>query len=671
LKISRNMAAEMLYTGYARIIRASNATQKEINRHDAPGARTAVAAPVSKTYQSTGVQTQPLCDGSQFFEIFGRNPLVTEVGTAAIGRYEIAGGASLYNHEYGQPFAAEPSGDSRPEGIDAAFQTIPYRDAVRCITKAKVKATMMVNRYRKVAEEAGVRVFAESKAENVIHSEQFTPLVTLNAEGNAKNGDLGSLFLPNIYGEEITQLTEHTLKPPRSPDSELQARLIVDIHLQHVIPSLAPSLREDVPSPESKEDYGEVYNEAQWAAEYEKRFLGDGGRGDGVPPTAFIVHDPSSFPVPTEPSKRKRAIDNERHTSQTSRKRTKRSPSPNRIKQQTPHSQQYRAKRNPVVSRHREELRECKSSTAEVPIHNPIAFKSSLKFDNIPRGPRKDRERTATNLACTPRRRSASPRRDDYEQRHRSRSPATHDSKPRRDRGAHRNEVAQEGDSVRDKHRSSRDYNARRDDHVTELQTPVSKKLPHASNTPGILTNPAFNTPRTQISIHQSTSPGHAHGPTHNNISTPTPTTQTQRKQQTPTHNHSTHHTPHTLNPSPAPRKPTTKPPTPTPLNPPTPLNTTPSIPQNLMHLARLAENRRRERAHASLSVEPAVSPRHQRTQNTSTASSRVDKTYRTPSKDGVHKQEERKTSGLERRMPSAPRPRRDARSLINRWLGA
>jgi len=381
------MGQDMLKSGHVRIIRATNATKPDVLERIAQIATTDAGVSCGmSTYQSTGAQTQPLRDALQFREIFGRSPLHGEIGTAAIGRYTPNGGASTYELKYGEPFLSTRAGPDKPKYVDSSFQTTNCPETVRMITKAKVKATMMVGKYRKVAEEAGFKVFAESNIEKVIHSEQFPTLVTLDADGNTKDGDLGPLFIPNIYGERIVPET-----PQNHPDPRVPRPAMKECSSQHAIASLTPSLRKDVPNPKPTEDYG-GYTETKQREEDHAESMNDAYGRDNVLPQSFVVYDPACYPSPITPTatpkgspssnKRKRVAEDEPTAAEASSKRARRSSSPTRTKSDCKKAAKEEAK---PATREAQPMKEKSNSTnkSEAPMAQaPLAADRALAHNN-------------------------------------------------------------------------------------------------------------------------------------------------------------------------------------------------------------------------------------------------------------------------------------------------
>jgi hypothetical protein len=296
------IAADMLEAGYARIVSADNATEPKtvaLGAHDATGRADALSQQV--VYHSTGMQTEPLCDGYQFREIYGRDTTPDDfrerIGTAALGYYN-GEATNRYALSYGAAFvAAQPT--SKPPYVDSDFQTADYDHCQRALVRAKIKASMLAKKYSRAAEEAGVKVWAESKDEKIVHSEQLAVKVELDADGNVKDGDLGGLLLPNIYGEEIKKAghnrpeeqsrSQHTrpnipgvqaytvtsqgITPPASPVLAAQYTTVYGTvygtTALRPIMALEPSTRGLDADPDSIEDYGQELVESDADEEME------------------------------------------------------------------------------------------------------------------------------------------------------------------------------------------------------------------------------------------------------------------------------------------------------------------------------------------------------------------------------------------------------------------
>ncbi|KAF1935478.1 hypothetical protein EJ02DRAFT_439217 [Clathrospora elynae] len=257
-----------------------------------PRTSPSTAAPKTVTYCSTGMQTMPPRNAAEFQKIYGREPtqqeLSSKIGTAALGRF--VEGPVMNPHEIirGAPFPATRGCDDSESYLDAGFQTAEFVQCKQSLARAKVKAVMMVNKYRGVAEEACYMVWAESKVEKVIHSEQFAVKIELDKDGNATTTGLDGIFLPNIYGEEINpalasplrtfqerkddlpkclRFTGQTESHVYSPTSGLTPPATPTFPPFQRIAALAPSLRESDPDPEPIEDYGYTPDESDEVAD--------------------------------------------------------------------------------------------------------------------------------------------------------------------------------------------------------------------------------------------------------------------------------------------------------------------------------------------------------------------------------------------------------------------
>jgi hypothetical protein len=158
------------------------------------------------TYHSTGIQTLPPSDATSFHKIHGWHPTHREIerkiGLAAYGRYMKEPGSNPHDVVYGAAFQLGLS-NKKPKYVNSAFQTVDGSTRRKALAKAKVKASIMVNRYKKVAAKDRYNIWAESKDDKIIHSEQCEVTIKLDKEGNAQGDEiLTGRFLPNIWKEE-------------------------------------------------------------------------------------------------------------------------------------------------------------------------------------------------------------------------------------------------------------------------------------------------------------------------------------------------------------------------------------------------------------------------------------------------------------------------------------
>ncbi|KAF1850149.1 uncharacterized protein K460DRAFT_400232 [Cucurbitaria berberidis CBS 394.84] len=259
-------AAKTTANGYVRVVPSLNVAHDNLAREDTSSKFPTAALPAfSATFHSTGIQTQPLCDGDQFIEIFGYDPtrddLKRRIGTAAIGRYKTEGEVKPHELVYGAAFSVAHVPRQKALYVNAGFQTTDFAESNKALARAKVKASMVAKKYRRVAEAAGYRVWAESKDERVIHSEQYAVKIELDAEGNAFDADITGHLLPNIYGVEIESALDcsgsiHNPTHTNTHKVFSQRDTAIDLEILRPIPALEPSTRESDPDPEPIEDYG-------------------------------------------------------------------------------------------------------------------------------------------------------------------------------------------------------------------------------------------------------------------------------------------------------------------------------------------------------------------------------------------------------------------------------
>ncbi|KAF1925159.1 uncharacterized protein M421DRAFT_8223 [Didymella exigua CBS 183.55] len=158
------------------------------------------------TYHNTGVQTLPPANGNIFRLIHGCEPsqsdYVHSMGSAGIGRLAADPRSNLFDLIYGSTYLA-PTTATRGTYTESGFQTANHDTRRKALARAKVKASMTANKYRNAASKAGYVIYAESRDEMVVHSEQFHNVIQLDSEGNLLEGTVKTRNLPNIYGALI------------------------------------------------------------------------------------------------------------------------------------------------------------------------------------------------------------------------------------------------------------------------------------------------------------------------------------------------------------------------------------------------------------------------------------------------------------------------------------
>lgn len=177
---------------------------------------------IARTYQNTGIQTLPPANGSVFRLIHGREPshydYARSMGSAGIGRLTNDTRKNPFEVFFGAAYIA-PTAVRNEKHTHSGFQTVSHAMRIKALASAKVRASMMANRYRNAAFKAGYIIGAESQDEMVVHSEQVPSAVRLDTEGNLLEGDVRSRGLPNIYGalvhDQPSQATVPRTKPIR------------------------------------------------------------------------------------------------------------------------------------------------------------------------------------------------------------------------------------------------------------------------------------------------------------------------------------------------------------------------------------------------------------------------------------------------------------------------
>lgn len=234
------------------------------------------------TYRNTKVQTAAPPDANAFEQAYGHPATMSDlehrVGLAGNGRYsgpddELHGAifGAAFVPSLGEP--VEP-GVPRSTYIDSGFQVMSYELRKKAVLKAKIKASKTASTFRILAEEDGYNIWAESKEEMIIHSEQFGFDIQLDARGNApENVDLTGHYLRNIYKEDMaTKRAREAATAAKKVKSSLLPPSITAVKQQPIrpaaqstssppraIPALAPATAVmDKDSPEEKAARGKV-----------------------------------------------------------------------------------------------------------------------------------------------------------------------------------------------------------------------------------------------------------------------------------------------------------------------------------------------------------------------------------------------------------------------------
>ncbi|KAI4677130.1 uncharacterized protein J4E88_006937 [Alternaria novae-zelandiae] len=242
-------------------------------------------------YRSAGIQTLPPSNADGFRKIYDREPthqeLVSKIGSAALGRYKP--GPSAHDVVQSAPFPAPDVSNRRANYVTSSFQTKDVAQCKKDLLKAKVKASLLVNKQRDAALSAGYKVWSETRDDYIVHSEQLDTSVQFDHQGNATNANVEGLSLPNIYGEEVeprptiahpTQLSnrgtpeteagvdaksrEHTfsaassLTPPPTPPSLKQHDANANGSTPQRIRTVETCIPSEKSDPPSIEDYGYV-----------------------------------------------------------------------------------------------------------------------------------------------------------------------------------------------------------------------------------------------------------------------------------------------------------------------------------------------------------------------------------------------------------------------------
>ncbi|CAN9083393.1 unnamed protein product [Alternaria alternata] len=163
-------------------------------------------------YRNAAVHTLPPSNAEEFQKIYDRQPtnqeLVRKIGSAAIGRYVPGPSSNPHDIVSSKPFAIPTVPERRPNYADSSFQTSDVAQCNKALLRAKVKASLLVNKQRDAARAAGFKVWSETRDEYFVHSEQLPINIQFDTKGNAIGTSVDGYSLPNIYGEDISTSKE-------------------------------------------------------------------------------------------------------------------------------------------------------------------------------------------------------------------------------------------------------------------------------------------------------------------------------------------------------------------------------------------------------------------------------------------------------------------------------
>lgn len=293
-----------------RIIRARY-PQECLNRSTKPLNMEATAASpiVPRTYQNTGVQTLPAANGDVFRLIHGREPshndYARSMGSAGVGRFTNGPRLNPYELVYGSAFLA-PTAAREEKYTNSGFQTASHETRRRALARAKVKSSIMANKYRKAASKAGYVIFAETREEMIVHSEQVLSAVQLDTEGNLLKGDVKSRSLPNIYGALVHDEPSEATLPQEVLTKHMESLAKQPTYVEHGVqtsqsPYPSPLHSSRMPCQESTAELQRSANSVSALAPASVEHVSapvsvvDNEYGSGEPATdEFVVYDAST-----------------------------------------------------------------------------------------------------------------------------------------------------------------------------------------------------------------------------------------------------------------------------------------------------------------------------------------------------------------------------------------
>ncbi|KAI4624527.1 hypothetical protein J4E83_004202 [Alternaria metachromatica] len=214
------------------------------SEHEAVPSTAEVTTQGHVLYRSAGIQTLPPSNADGFRKIYDREPthqeLVSKIGSAALGRYKP--GPSAHDVVQSAPFPAPDVSNRRANYVTSSFQTKDVAQCKKDLLKAKVKASLLVNKQRDAALSAGYKVWSETRDDYIVHSEQLDTSVQFDHQGNAANANVDGLSLPNIYGEEIEPRSTITHPTQLSNSGTPETEAGVDVKAREYTFSAASSL---------------------------------------------------------------------------------------------------------------------------------------------------------------------------------------------------------------------------------------------------------------------------------------------------------------------------------------------------------------------------------------------------------------------------------------------
>ncbi|KAI4617159.1 uncharacterized protein J4E87_008399 [Alternaria ethzedia] len=215
-----------------------------LSEHDAVPSTAEVTTQGHVLYRSAGIQTLPPSNADGFRKIYDREPthqeLVSKIGSAALGRYKP--GPSAHDVVQSAPFPAPDVSNRRANYVTSSFQTKDVAQCKKDLLKAKVKASLLVNKQRDAALSVGYKVWSETRDDYIVHSEQLDTSVQFDHQGNAANANVDGLSLPNIYGEEIEPRSTITHPTQLSNSGTPETEAGVDVKAREYTFSAASSL---------------------------------------------------------------------------------------------------------------------------------------------------------------------------------------------------------------------------------------------------------------------------------------------------------------------------------------------------------------------------------------------------------------------------------------------
>jgi hypothetical protein len=168
----------------------------------------AVATCQTSEYQDGASQTAPLMSRDDWDAYCGGTPNAGHVGVSSLGRYGVDDIADSVGVTIGCSHRIRPL-TTKVTYESSGFQMVSVKEKALAIARAKAKASVLINRYKRVVGEYGVELRLETDTKLVVHSEQHLLQLEFDDHGRADTRGISAPVLPNIVGKFPEQSQLH------------------------------------------------------------------------------------------------------------------------------------------------------------------------------------------------------------------------------------------------------------------------------------------------------------------------------------------------------------------------------------------------------------------------------------------------------------------------------